>query len=61
MLDWLTIEGLSTLESLLLYAGVGTIFYLCFLQYRSVRRRRRHRRHRARKREHEAAERAHSA
>lgn len=54
------IDGLTTIETMLLYAGVGVIFYLCYLQYRSIRRRRRHRRHQARKRAHEEARRAHS-
>jgi hypothetical protein len=54
-MDWLTIDGLSTIETLLIYCGVGVVLYLCYLQFVSVKRRRRHRRHRARKRAHEAA------
>lgn len=49
VLDWLTIDGLSLIESLLLYLGIGVMLYLTYLQFRSIRRRRRHHRHRARK------------
>jgi hypothetical protein len=57
----LTIDGMSLLESLLLYGGVGLMLYLCYLQFRSVKRRRRHRRHRARRRAQDTAERVHHA